>query len=110
MDFYNLEAAVYFTARHVEEFRSCRKETTPMGISDSYLAYLVTIIEPQAIYHPRLPAPLPSGIHGTQIPPTAGSAGSSASPDASVTPGLLLSSGSSEPGGNPRRYLVDVHA
>jgi len=81
-----------------------------MGISDSYLAHLVTIIEPQAIYHPRLPAPFPSDVHGAQVRPTPGSTGSSVSLDASATSEMLRSFGSSGSSGNPREYLVDVHA
>jgi hypothetical protein len=95
MEIYYANAAVLFAARHVEEFRSCQTESIPMGISDSYLTHLVAIIEPQAIYHPRLPAPFPSDTYGAQA---------SSIP---ATSEVLASSGSA---GSPRHYLVDVHA
>jgi len=81
-----------------------------MGISASYLMHLVTIDEPQAIYHPRLPAPFPSNVHGAQDRPMPGSTGSAVSPASSVTPGALRSFDSSGSPGSPRTGLVDVQA
>jgi hypothetical protein len=77
-----------------------------MGISISYLTLQVMISEPQGIYHPRLPAPFPSDIHGAQGQPTPGSTGSSVSPASSVTSGVVHSG---SPGG-PAKGLVDVLA
>jgi hypothetical protein len=85
----------------------------PMGISDSYLLHLVAIIEPQAIYHPRLPAPFPSNTQGVLGQLTSASAGSSVPLDSSATSGSLRpldSSGPSVPSGSPGKYQVDVQA
>ena len=79
-----------------------------MGISDSYLIHLVTIMQQQSLYHPRLPAPLPSNILGERAAVEATSA--SPSPDPSVTTGAEGSSGPSEPPANAQHHLVDVHA
>jgi hypothetical protein len=76
LEFYDIEAAVRFTARHVEEFRACYGNN-PMGISISSLTLQVMISKPQGIYHPRLPAPFPSDIPGVKVQPTSGSTGSS---------------------------------
>jgi hypothetical protein len=81
-----------------------------MGISDSYLLHLVAIMEPQALYHPRLPAPFPSNIQDIPGGPTPVSA---LPPDSSVPSGGVRSSdssGLSVPSGSPGRYLVDVRA
>jgi hypothetical protein len=80
-----------------------------MGISDSYLLHLVAIMEPQAIYHPRLPAPFPSNTQEVPGGPTP----VSTFPPASVTPGVVRSfdsSGLPVPSGSPSKYLVDLQA
>jgi hypothetical protein len=81
-----------------------------MGISDSYLLHLVAIMEPQAIYHPRLPAPFPSN---TQDVPSGPTPVSTLPPASSVTSAVSRSSDSSGlslPTGSPGKYLVDVQA
>jgi hypothetical protein len=76
-----------------------------MSISNSYLLHLVTIMEPQEMYHPRLPAPFPSSnIQAGQPAPV--STESSVPLDASATSGLLRSPAP----GSPGRYQVDVQA
>jgi hypothetical protein len=100
LEFYDIDAAVRCAARHVEEFRSCHGNH-PMGISISSLTLQVMISEPQGLYHPRLPAPFPSDVHGVLRQPTAGSTGSS------VASGTSLSSGSP---GSLRHGSVDLRA
>jgi hypothetical protein len=84
-----------------------------MGISNSYLLHLVAIMEPQAMYHPRLPAPLPSSTQGGHTLPTPVSTDPAVSLDAPVTSGLLRSlepSGSPVSPGNPGKFQIDVQA
>jgi hypothetical protein len=105
---YSFSAFVRFGVRHVEEFRSCSSETTAMGISDSYLIHLVTIMQQQSLYHPRLPAPLPSNVLGE--PATVEATSASPSLDLSVPLGAVGAPGPSEPPASPPHHLVDVHA
>jgi hypothetical protein len=77
-----------------------------MGISDSYLLHLVTMMAPQTLYHPRLPAPFPGGQH--QFTPV--SMGSAVSPDASRSWRSLASSEPVVSPGSPGKYVIDLQA
>jgi hypothetical protein len=80
----------------------------PMGISNSYLLHLVAIMEPQAMYHPRLPAPLPSSIQGGHTQPTPVPTDPAVSLDAPLR--SLDPSGSPVSPGSPGKFHIDVQA